>query len=149
MKTGKGTVLVAAVAAAVLFGVVSSVVMGQRSAKERARDTDAMAQRVDQILMRSDLVAKSIAGRSDASASYCKDFTRFNDELVTMADGLKKAYDHSQKLLDCPTVTDDPMLERDVDGMRQQLDGVARDLENTLQYMEHMTYQLNKSKPSL
>lgn len=149
MKTGRVTGTVAALTAAALFGFLASAVLGQRTAREHARDTDMMAQRIEQILQRSDLVARSIAGRGDAGATYCKEFTRVNDQIIAMADGLNDAYGHSQKLLECSVITDDPMLERDVVGMRQQMDGMAKGLENTLQYMEHMTYQLGKTKPSL
>ena len=71
-----------------------------------------------------------------------------NDAVVDLSEQLNDAFIATQKLIENDVFRGDSALNRDVVGTRQQLDHMAKDLENMLQYVEHMSYQLGRA-PSI
>lgn len=128
----------------VLLGAVAGYVVAQQSVKQ---ETKAMASHVEQIQARVQLIAQDIGRRSDASASYYDQFGTLNDRLVDISDRLMPLFEITEDMVGNRDLAGDANVQRDLVGIRQQLGHIATDLDNTLQYMEHMSYQMSKLSP--
>lgn len=143
MIRAKGMVAVAAVGL-VLLGAVAGYVVAQQSAKQ---ETKEMAEHVEQIQARVQLIAQDIGRRADADASYYDQFGKLNDQLIDLSDQLMPLFETTEDMLGNRDLAGQASIQRDLTGIRQQLGHVATDLDNTLQYMEHMSYQMSKLGP--
>jgi Mg2+ and Co2+ transporter CorA len=137
--------LLVAAAGLVLLGAFTGYVVAQQSAKAETR---AMAEQVEQIQARIQLIAQDIGRRADSDAAYYKDLNKLNNQLVDMSDQLMPMFKITEKMLENRDLAGDGAINRDLVGMRQQLGHIATDINNTIQYMEHMSYQMSKLSPS-
>jgi hypothetical protein len=147
MRRSLGTYLVA-VLPLVAMAILSTYVFAQKTTKDYADETRAMKLRVEQMQQRVGLMTRDITQRPDASAAYYRQLGDINDALVDMADQLNTLYASTQKMLENRALEGDSAVMNDLIGVRQQLEHSARDLENTLQYLEHLSYQLGRMAPS-
>jgi len=144
MNRAKG-ILLAATAGLMILSAFTGYVVAQQSHK---KETKAMAQRVEQMQARVQLIAQDIGRRSDADASYYNEFNKLNDQLVDLSDQLLPLFEITDDMIENRDLAGDGAIGRDLIGMRQQLGHIATDIDNTLQYMEHMSYQMSKLSPS-
>lgn len=144
MIRAKGMLIVAA-AGLVLVGAFTGYVVAQQSA---AKETKAMADQVEQLQARIQLMAQDIARRGDSDAPHYKQFNKLNNQLIDLSDQLVPLFKTTEKMMENRDLAGDPAINRDLVGMRQQLGHIAADINNALQYMEHMSYQMSKLSPS-
>ena len=144
MKRAKG-MLLAATAGLVILSALTGYTLAQQS---HEKETKAMQERVEQLQARIQLIAQDIDRRSDSDASYYTQLAKLNDQLVDLSDQLVPVFKITDDMLENRDLAGDPMIGRDLAGIRAQLGHIATDLENTLQYMEHMSYQMSKIGPS-
>jgi hypothetical protein len=134
---------VAGLACVLFVAALTQLVVAQRPAQLRA-ETKAMAQRVEQIQVRVQLITDDIGRQSNANASYYRHLKKMNESVVRLSGEMQAAYETAQELLKDDVIAGDPALQQDVIAMRKQLECVARDIENVLQYMEHASFLLDR-----
>ncbi len=147
MKRSIG-IFLCAIAPLVIMGVLTTYVVAQNPSRDFARETKDMATRIASMQERVGLIVQDIARRPDAGEVHYRRMSALNDAVVDLSEQLNDAFIATQKLIENDVFHDDTALNRDVVGARQQLDHMAKDLENMLQYVEHMSYQLGRA-PSI
>jgi len=144
MKRAKG-MLLAATAGLVILSALTGYTLAQQSHK---KETRAMLERVEHMQARMQLIAQDIGRRSDSEATYYKEFSKLNNQLVDLSDQLMPLFKITDDMIENRDLAGDGAIGRDLTGIRQQLGHIATDIDNTLQYMEHMSYQMSKLEPS-
>ena len=139
---------VAGLACAVIVVVLTQLVLAQRATQLDA-ETKVMIQRVEQIQARVQLIANDIGRHPDANAVHYKHLKQMNESVVRLSGEMQTMYETSQKLFEDDVLSNDPALQQDVIGMRRQIEHIARDIENVLQYMEHASVLLGRKSPAL
>ena len=147
MKRSIG-IFLGAIAPLVVMGMFTTYVVAQNPTSDFAKETKEMATRIASIQERVGLIAQDIARRPDSGEAHYRRMSALNDAVIDLSDQLNDAFIATQKLIENDVFYDDPALNRDVVGARQQLGHMAKDLENMLQYVEHMSYQLGRA-PSI
>ncbi len=142
------TTFLCAIAPLVIMGVFTTYVVAQNPSSDFAKETKEMARRIASIQERVGFIAQDIARRPDAGEAHYQRMSALNDAVVDLSEQLNDAFIATQKLIENDVFRGDSALNRDVVGTRQQLDHMAKDLENMLQYVEHMSYQLGRA-PSI
>ena len=114
------------------MGMLTVRVTADNSATSYAKETRAMKDRVLQMQNRANLIAQDISRRPNGSDPHYKLLMNMNNALVDLCDLCHTPVNRFEIVL----------------GARAQLEHIARDIENTLQYMEHLNYLLGKASTS-
>lgn len=111
------------------------------------QDTQVMVQRMDQFIHRACLISDEMDRRAAASSAQAPQFQRvkrLSESVKSMATDVKTVMEASQLLLQSKEFTADQEFNRDLLGVRAEVGHVANYMENMLQYLEHLTYRIDK-----
>jgi hypothetical protein len=135
------------VVAIVIAGATAGAILAAAGAKETQQTRD-YADRVEQLAFRAGVVKTDMTERAQGAAGSVAalegDLAAMAQSLSETARGLSAMMTTSQELLENNEAESDAEILQDVTGVRTQLDSAARDLENVMQYLEHLTYKVHK-----
>jgi hypothetical protein len=131
-----------------LFAVVPWGADTLLAGREDARQTKEFTTRVEQIVFRAKIVSDDMSQRMSSERGALRDQERelvaLTAALVETSQKLDEMMQSTQVLLENDVTARDAEIATDVQGVRTQLDGAARSMENSLQYLEHLTYKIHK-----
>jgi hypothetical protein len=110
-------------------------------------ETDKIIHRMDEFIRRTELIAQDMKqlmkGVDKQASAKFQLMLRMSEGVRDMATHIKATMQQSQLMMEDKTLMKDEQFQRDIIGLRDQMDRMTSCMSNTLQYMEHMTYRLD------
>jgi len=122
------------------------IILTAAATREEKQQTREYTDRIEQLAFRAGVVKTDMAGAGSAGSvgALENDLGALAQSLAETARGLSAMMASSQEILENKEAQNDAEILQDVTGVRSQLDSAARELENVMQYLEHMTYKVHK-----